>query len=59
MATFSVWAFIKVGDKSLLIHKSAYHLFSLLVSERGLSALQARKTFGKIRAGITVSLLLS
>ena len=31
---------LKVGDKSLIIHKSAYHLFSLLVSKRGLSALQ-------------------
>ena len=38
----------KVGDKSLIIHKSAYHLFSLLISKRGLSSLQTRKTFGKI-----------
>ena len=45
--------------KSLIIRKSAYHLFSLLVSKRGLSALQTRKTFGKIRAGITASLFLS
>ena len=27
---FSQWysSFVKVGDKSLIIHKSAYHLFS-------------------------------
>ena len=42
---------IKVGDKSLIIHKSAYHLFSLLISKRGLSSLQTRKTFGKILSG--------
>ena len=47
----SNWSSFKVGDKSLIIHKSAYHLFSLLVSERGLSALQTRKTFGKIQSG--------
>ena len=39
---------LKVGDKSLIIHKSAYHLFSLLISKRGFSSLQTRKTFGKI-----------
>ena len=41
----------KVGDKSLIIHKSAYHLFSLLISKRGLSSLQTRKTFGMILSG--------
>ena len=41
----------KVGDKSLIIHKSAYNLFSLLISKRGLSSLQPRKTFGKILSG--------
>ena len=43
--------FIKVGDKSLIIHKSAYHLFSLLISKRGFPSLQTRKTFGKIMSG--------
>ena len=42
---------IKVGDKSLIIHKSAYHLFSLLISKRGFSSLQTRKTFGEIVSG--------
>ena len=42
---------VKVGDKSLIIHKSAYHLFSLLISKRGFSSLQTRKTFGKILSG--------
>ena len=41
----------KVGDKSLIIHKSAYHLFSLLISKRGFSSLQTKKTFGKILSG--------
>ena len=41
----------KVGDKSLIIHKSAYHLFSLLISKRGFPSLQTRKTFGKIMSG--------
>ena len=41
----------KVGDSSLIIHKSAYHLFSLLISKRGFSSLQTRKTFGKILSG--------
>ena len=26
---------LKFGDKSLIIHKSAYHLVSLLISKRG------------------------
>ena len=43
--------FIKVGDNSLIIHKSTYHLFSLLISNRGFSSLQTRKTFGKILSG--------
>ena len=38
----------KVRDKSLIIHKSTYHLFSLLILKRGFSSLQTRKTFGKI-----------
>ena len=42
---------IKVGDNSLIIYKSAYHLFSLLISKRGFSSLQTRKTFGKILSG--------
>ena len=42
---------IKVGDYSLKIHKSAYHLFSVLISKRGFSSLQTRKTFGKILSG--------
>ena len=42
---------LKVGDKSLIIHKSAYHLFSLLISKRGFPSLQTRKTFGKIMSG--------
>ena len=42
---------LKVGDKSLIIHKFAYHLFSLLISKRGFSSLQTRKTFGKILSG--------
>ena len=42
---------IKVGDKSLIIHKSAYNLFSLLISKRGFPSLQTRKTFGKIMSG--------
>ena len=42
---------IKVGDKSLIIKKSAYHLLSLLISKRGFSSLKTRKTFGKILSG--------
>ena len=38
---------LKVGDNSLIIHKSAYHLFSVLISKRGFSSLQTRKTFRK------------
>ena len=41
----------KVGDNSLIIHKSAYHLFSVLISKRGFSSMQTRKTFGKILSG--------
>ena len=47
---FAICVF-KVGDKSLIIHKSAYRLFSLLISKRGLSSLKTRKTFGKILSG--------
>ena len=42
---------LKVVDNSLIIHKSAYHLFSLLISKRGFSSLQTRETFGKILRG--------
>ena len=42
---------VMVGDKSLISHKSAYHLFSLLISKQGFSSLQTRKTFGKILSG--------
>ena len=42
---------VKVGDYSLKIHKFAYHLFSVLISKRGLSSLQTRKTFDKILRG--------
>ena len=41
----------KVGDYSLKIHKSAYHLCSVLISKRGFSSLQARKTFVEILSG--------
>ena len=41
----------KVGDKSLIIHKFAYHLFSVLISKRGFSSLQTRKIFGEILSG--------
>ena len=41
----------KVRDNSLIIRKSAYHLFSLLISKRDFSSLQTRKTFGKILSG--------
>ena len=41
----------KVGDNSLIIHKSAYHLFSLLISKQGFSSLQTTKIFGKIPSG--------
>ena len=42
---------LKVGDNSFIIHKSAYHSLSLLISKRGFSSLQTRKTFGKIQRG--------
>ena len=42
---------VKVGDNSLIIHKSANHLFSVLISKLGFSSLQTRKTFGKILSG--------
>ena len=42
---------IKVGDNSLIIHKSAYHLFSVFISKRGFSSLQTRKTFVTILSG--------
>ena len=45
------YVMLKVGDNSLIIHKSAYHLFSLLISKRGFSFLQTRKKFGKILSG--------
>ena len=34
----------KVGDNSLIIHISAYHLFSVLISKRGFSSLQMRRS---------------
>ena len=42
---------VKVEDNSLIIHKSAYHLFSVLISKRGFSSLQTRNAFGKILSG--------
>ena len=54
MFTFllSLQAFdFKVGDNSLIIHKSAYYLFSVLISKLGFSSLQTRKTFSKILSG--------
>ena len=41
----------KVGDYSLIIHKSAYHLFSVLILKRGFPSLQTRETFGEILSG--------
>ena len=43
--------FLKVGDYSLKIHKSAYHLFSVFISKRGFPSLQTRKSFGEILSG--------
>ena len=43
--------FLKVGEYSLKIHKSAYHLFSVFISKRGFSSLQTRKSFGEILSG--------
>ena len=43
--------YLKVRDNSLITHKSAYHLFSVLISKRGFSSLQAKKTFGNILSG--------
>ena len=40
-----------VGDYSSKIHKSAYNLFSVLISKRGFSSLQTRKSFGEILSG--------
>ena len=42
---------VKVGDYSLIIHKSAYHLFSVFISKRGFPSLQMRKTYGEILSG--------
>ena len=42
---------LPVDVNSLIIHKSAYHLFSVLISKRGFSSMQTRKTFGKILSG--------
>ena len=42
---------LKVGDYSLKIHKSAYHLFSVFILKRGFSSLQTRKSFGQILSG--------
>ena len=38
----------KVGDYSLKIHKSTYHLFSAFISKRGFSSLQTRKSLCEI-----------
>ena len=43
--------FIKVGDYSLKIRKSAYYLFSVFISKRGFSSLQTRRSFGEILSG--------
>ena len=48
---FDKFSFSGIRDNSLIIHKSAYHLFSVLISKRGFSSLQTRKTFGKILSG--------
>ena len=42
---------VKVGDKSLKFHESAYHLFSMFISKRGFSVIQTRTTFDKILSG--------
>ena len=42
---------LKVGYYSLKVHESAYHLFSVLISKRGFSSLQTRKTFGEMLSG--------
>ena len=42
---------VKVGDYSLIIHKSSYHLLSVFISKRGFSSLQTRKLFGEILSG--------
>ena len=34
-----------------MIHKSVYHLFSVLILKRGFRSLQTRKTFGEILRG--------
>ena len=41
----------KVGDYSLKIYKSAYHLFSVFISKRSFSSLQTRKSFGEVLSG--------
>ena len=43
--------YFKIGDYSLKIHKSAYHLFSVFISKRGFSSLQTRKSFCEILSG--------
>ena len=43
--------YFKVGDKSLKFHKSAYHLFSMFISKRGLPVIQRRTTFGENLSG--------
>ena len=42
---------LKVGDYSLKIHKSAYHLFSVFISNVFFSLMQTRKIFGEILSG--------
>ena len=49
--TFCVLLIIKVGDYSLKIHKSEYHLFQVFISKRAFSSLQTRKSFGEILSG--------
>ena len=43
--------FIKVGDYSLKVKKSAYNLFSVFISKLGFYSLQTRKSFGEIFSG--------
>ena len=46
--TLSYLLSVKVGDYSLKIHKSGYHLFLVFISKPGFSSLQTSKSFGEI-----------
>ena len=48
--------FLKVGGYSLKIHKSACHLFLVLISKGGFSFMQTRETFGEISSGISAGM---